>query len=129
MSSVPPQLRARPIQGPLGYKSTELFASEYRGMLILSPGIYNPSASTPKTTHARERIARMNLPSLPCTTCKPESENRLRGLGLGFFQPKGIRQQLVGAMARSGIVSPGDHDQLVEFQAFREFFKARGDLL
>src|SRR4029453_14698108 len=50
-------------------------------------------------------------------------------MGVGVSQRKGLRQEFVGAMAWSRIVSPCDYYQLVEIETFREFFQSCGDLL
>src|SRR5262249_393054 len=50
-------------------------------------------------------------------------------MGVGVSQRKGLRQKLVGTMARRRVVSPCDHDKLVEVETFRKFFETCGDLL
>src|SRR5262245_1328831 len=50
-------------------------------------------------------------------------------MGVGISQRKGLRQEFIGAMARRGVVSPRDHDQLVEVETFCKFFQTWGDLL
>ena len=61
------------------------------------------------------RSAQLNLFFSPKKLItNPRSEWRLRRTLLCFFQRKCFRQQFVGAVTRRGIVSPCDHDQLVE---------------
>src|SRR5262249_41610370 len=50
-------------------------------------------------------------------------------MGVGVSQRKGLRQKLVGTMARSRVVSPCDYDKLVEVETFCKFFQTCGNLL
>ncbi len=53
---------------------------------------------------------------------RPPREIRLLQKHLAFLQLKGLGQELVGTVARRGIISPSDYHQLVQSEAFRQFF-------